>query len=115
MCFSHAQEVYYPFENGTYFMCNGLGEDPECQDTRSVEKDYTFEQFTYGFGNIHTAYFGTSFDNLSGVGATCFFTFAGGRVPLSEKIRALLWMDEILYHLRNPGMMIPPPANTNAQ
>ncbi|CAJ1455892.1 unnamed protein product [Effrenium voratum] len=54
-----AQEVYYPFENGTYFMCNGLGEDPECQDTRSVEKDYTFEQFTYGFGNIHTAYFGT--------------------------------------------------------
>ncbi|CAJ1403472.1 unnamed protein product [Effrenium voratum] len=68
-----AQEVYYPFENGTYFMCNGLGEDPECQDTRSVEKDYTFEQFTYGFGNIHTAYFGTSFDNLSVRQVTGYF------------------------------------------
>lgn len=84
MCFSHAQEVYYPFENGTYFMCNGLGEDPECQDTRSVEKDYTFEQFAYGFGNIHTAYFGTSLDNLEWV-PPVFSLSRGGEFPFQIK------------------------------
>ncbi|CAK9023009.1 unnamed protein product [Durusdinium trenchii] len=52
------QEVYYPHENGTHYMCNGLGEDPKCADSRSIEHGYTFEEFAYGFGNIHTAYYG---------------------------------------------------------
>eukprot|EP00434_Breviolum_minutum_P019699 symbB.v1.2.017378.t1/scaffold1349.1/size123878/5 len=53
-----AQEVYYPFDNETHFMCNGLGEDPFCADERSVETSYSLKEFGDGFGKIHTAYFG---------------------------------------------------------
>jgi len=56
-------EVYYPnYPNGTYedkyYICNGLGEDPECAASRPVETKYTLQEIAYGFVNIHTAYFG---------------------------------------------------------
>ena len=53
-----AQEVYYPFDNETHFMCNGLGEDPFCADERSVETSYSLKDIGDGFAKIHTAYFG---------------------------------------------------------